>query len=78
MGQIGWDCDWKVKTSLADDRWIAEISIPLSELLFEREGGQTWGVNFMREEQRLQEEGYRSLRKDDQDHARNFGHLDRA
>ena len=75
-GQIGWDCNWKVATSLADDRWFVEMIIPLSELLFERKDNQTWGVNFMRKEQRLQEKGYWSLRKDDQDHARNFGHLE--
>jgi len=75
-GEVGWDCDWKVATSLADDRWFVEMSIPLGELLFEREDGQTWGINFMRDEPRLQEEGYWSLRKDDPDHMRNFGQLD--
>jgi len=75
-GEVGWDCDWQVATSRADDRWFAEISIPFSELLFDREDGQTWGVNFMREEQRLVEEGYWSLRNDDPGHVRNFGHID--
>jgi len=73
---IGWDCNWEVATSLADDRWFVEMSIPLSELLFERKDSQTWGVNFQREEHRLLEEGMWSLRKDDPSHPRNFGRIE--
>jgi len=76
FGEIGWNCDWKVGTSIEEDRWFAEMSIPLAELLFERKDNQTWGVNFMRDEQRLQEEGFWSLRRDDTYDAHRFGQIE--
>jgi len=74
-GEIGWDCEWKVAASRDEDRWFAEMSIPLDELLFVRKDDQTWGINFRRDEQRLQEEGFWSFRRDDTEHARSFGEL---
>jgi hypothetical protein len=43
-----WDAVWYVKTSVAEDGWVAEISIPFRTLKFTANNVQTWGVNFHR------------------------------
>lgn len=43
-----WDPNWRVKTSLNDEGWVAEMRIPLSQLRFERGGSGTWGLQVYR------------------------------
>ncbi|MBI4471071.1 MAG: carbohydrate binding family 9 domain-containing protein, partial [Acidobacteria bacterium] len=43
-----WDGVWYVKTTVADDGWIAEIAIPFKSLKFRESAVQTWGLNFHR------------------------------
>ena len=50
-----WDAVWHVAVAMADDGWTAEFRIPYSQLRFEAEGAQTWGINFVREIAREQE-----------------------
>lgn len=50
-----WDPIWQVKTSRDDKGWYAEIRIPLTQLRFEGNGEQTWGIQLGRLEFRNQE-----------------------
>ncbi len=43
-----WDPIWYVKTSIDDDGWNAELKIPLSQLRFDKEKDQVWGLQVMR------------------------------
>jgi hypothetical protein len=49
-----WDAVWEAVTARDSNGWSAEISIPLSSILFQQ-GLTTWGFNFERRIQRLQE-----------------------
>ena len=42
-----WDNRWTVKTTVEDDRWIVEMSIPFKTLRFEKNQTE-WRVNFIR------------------------------
>jgi hypothetical protein len=42
-----WDVPWRVRTSVTDSAWIAELAIPWSSLRYP-DGAETWGVNFYR------------------------------
>ncbi|MFO7998690.1 MAG: DUF5916 domain-containing protein [Bacteroidales bacterium] len=44
-----WDPNWWVKTSIHDGGWVAEMRIPLSQLRFERNGGDLWGLQVFRQ-----------------------------
>lgn len=46
-GNAGWNCDWKVKTTKSDDRWVAEMAFPLASLGKVTEG-TAWGFNIGR------------------------------
>ncbi|MCK4400943.1 DUF4091 domain-containing protein [bacterium] len=46
---VDWNPDWKVKTSLNKDYWIAEILIPFDSLGSTPEEGDIWGINLTRE-----------------------------
>ncbi len=52
---LNWDAVWFTKTSLTSDGWIAEIKIPFSALRFPKAADQTWGLQFSRYVQRLNE-----------------------
>ncbi|MCX6234308.1 MAG: DUF5916 domain-containing protein [Bacteroidetes bacterium] len=39
-----WDPIWYVKTSVTDSGWIAEMSIPLTQLRFNKNENQVWGL----------------------------------
>ena len=39
-----WDPNWNVKTSADQQGWYAEMAIPLTQLRFEGNGEQTWGL----------------------------------
>ncbi len=43
-----WDPIWSVKTSRDDKGWYAEIKIPLTQLRFEGNSEQTWGLQVAR------------------------------
>ena len=43
-----WDPNWWVKTSVNSDGWIAEMKIPFSQVRFEKNSGDVWGLNIAR------------------------------
>jgi hypothetical protein len=43
-----WDPNWWVQTSINDDGWIAEMKIPFSQVRFEKNSGDTWGLEVAR------------------------------
>ena len=51
-----WDGVWAVGTSRAADQWIAEIEIPMVTLRFPNSDVQSWGINFMRNIRRKNEQ----------------------
>ncbi len=52
---LNWDAVWFSKTSIKADGWMAEIKIPYSALRFSKATDQTWGLQFSRYVQRLNE-----------------------
>ncbi|MCX6302317.1 MAG: DUF5916 domain-containing protein [Bacteroidia bacterium] len=50
-----WDPNWWVKTSVNSDGWIAEMKIPFSQLRFEKNSGDVWGLEVFRTLYRKQE-----------------------
>jgi len=49
-----WQSNWKAETSIESNRWIAEISIPLSDIKIEKiTKGIEFGINFQRESSTL-------------------------
>ncbi len=53
-----WDGVWHVKSRITEDGWISEIVIPFRTLRFKRQASQTWGINFLRRNRRLNEDSY--------------------
>lgn len=53
---VNWDGVWDVATSVTADGWVAEIAIPMVTLRFPEADGQVWGVNFMRNIRRKNEQ----------------------
>ena len=51
-----WDGIWDVAARITDDGWTAEIAIPLTTLRFTDGAEQTWGINFMRNIRRKNEQ----------------------
>ena len=51
-----WDGVWSVATSRASDQWVAEIEIPMVTLRFPDADPQSWGINFMRNIRRKNEQ----------------------
>lgn len=51
-----WDGVWSVSTQQVNDGWIAEIAIPLVTLRFPEAEPQSWGINFMRNMRRKNEQ----------------------
>ncbi len=51
-----WDGIWEVAARITDDGWTAEIAIPLTTLRFADALQQTWGINFMRNIRRKNEQ----------------------
>ncbi|HEX2977186.1 MAG TPA: DUF5916 domain-containing protein [Bacteroidales bacterium] len=43
-----WDPNWWVKTSINKEGWIAEMKIPFSQVRFEKNSGDVWGLQFGR------------------------------
>jgi len=70
-----WNCDWSAACTVADDRWFAELAVPISEMHFIPEANATWGINFSRMEKAIPEKSYWSYNTDVSQYARNFGLL---
>ena len=43
-----WDPLWDLKTSIDDRGWVAEMRIPLTQLRFNKNRNQVWGIQFSR------------------------------
>ncbi len=43
-----WDPNWWVKTSINKEGWVAEMKIPFSQVRFEKNSGDTWGLEVAR------------------------------
>jgi hypothetical protein len=54
----GFDPVWEAEVSRIEGGWTAELWIPFSQLRFNRENEQTWGLNISRFRPNLQEEDY--------------------
>lgn len=50
-----WNPIWYIKTFIDDKGWCAEMKIPLSQLRFDNNNSQTWGLQVTRHIYRLQE-----------------------
>ncbi len=55
---LNWDGVWKVKTRITSRGWEAEFAIPLRTLRFNSGRDEVWGVNFMRNLRRKNEQSY--------------------
>ena len=53
---VNWDGVWDVAARRTRDGWVAEIAIPMVTLRFPRTERQVWGVNFMRNIRRKNEQ----------------------
>ena len=55
---LDWDGVWDVSAQRTDQGWVAEIAIPMVKLRFPETDRQVWGVNFMRNIRRKNEQAY--------------------
>jgi hypothetical protein len=55
-GGKSWDCEWYARARKLEDRWTAEIAVPFHELRFKKGPQETWGINFLRNIESLDEE----------------------
>jgi hypothetical protein len=53
-----WDGVWSAQARITPEGWVAEVAIPFSTLRFPDARGQGWGVNFMRNIARKNEQAY--------------------
>lgn len=53
-----WDGVWEGRVTIDDKGWTAEMRIPYSQLRFQENEKQVWGVNFIREIARKNERDY--------------------
>jgi hypothetical protein len=54
----GFDPVWEARTSVENQAWTAELWIPFSQLRFNDQGQQTWGLNLERSTPTLNEMDY--------------------
>lgn len=45
---FSWDPNWWVKTSKNEEGWVAEMKIPFSQVRFEKNSGDVWGLEMAR------------------------------
>ena len=57
-GDAGFDPVWEARTSYGAEGWTAELWIPFSQLRFNPQSDQIWGVNIRRFRPTLEEEDY--------------------
>src|SRR5215210_2904726 len=55
---LNWDGDWKVKSSVTERGWEAEIAIPFKTLRYATGDNKTWGFNLKRNIRRKNEQVY--------------------
>ena len=55
---LNWDGVWQVRTQITERGWEAEFAIPFRTLRFESGRDQIWGVNFMRNLRRKNEQSF--------------------
>ena len=55
---LNWDGVWKVKTQITERGWEAEFALPFRTLRFNSGHDEVWGVNFMRNLRRKNEQSY--------------------
>lgn len=48
LEDLAWNPIWYAKTSVKEDRWTAEMKIPLSQLRFSKSSNQVWGLQVQR------------------------------
>ena len=54
-----WDAVWSAEAQIADNGWIVEMRIPLSQLRYSNEKEEpVWGINFQREIERSAESAF--------------------
>lgn len=53
-----WNAVWNSSVKITDEGWIIEIEIPYSALRFPKKKVQTWGINFLRQVRRTNEESF--------------------
>jgi hypothetical protein len=71
-----WDPNWWVKTSVNNEGWIAEMKIPLSQLRFEKNSGDIWGLEVARNLYRKNEMSFwQHIPKDSPGMVHMFGEL---
>ena len=74
--QPSWDPVWVVATRVEADGWVAELRIPLSQLRYRNAAEQSWGIQFVREISRKNEEAWFAFTpKQDRSGVARFGHL---
>lgn len=56
VGSSAWNGEWKVKTSLGKNYWIAEMAFPYYGLGITKEVGNTWAINIAREKKTFPQE----------------------
>jgi len=47
-GDSSWDPNWWVKTTLNKEGWVAEMKIPFSQVRFDKNSGEVWGLDVAR------------------------------
>jgi hypothetical protein len=72
---IGWTAEWDLAAQILDDRWVFEMSIPLTVMNFFKTDGQTWGLNFSRQVIRTDSYSFWSYNIVESYRPRYFGHL---
>lgn len=70
-----WGCEWTAACTVDKDRWFAEMSIPIRNMLFEQKDAATWGLNFYRREKAKSERSYWCYRNSRARYPNEFGHL---
>lgn len=71
-----WDPLWDFKTSIDNEGWIAEMKIPFTQLRFDANENQTWGIQFTRRFFRNQERStWQYFSQEDAGWVSNFGTL---
>jgi len=51
-----WDGVWHARARVTEDGWVAEMAIPFGTVKFRDLEDQTWGLNFLRRNRRLNED----------------------
>ncbi|HEX2920781.1 MAG TPA: DUF5916 domain-containing protein [Bacteroidales bacterium] len=71
-----WDPNWWVKTSKNKDGWVAEMKIPFSQVRFEKNSGEAWGIQLSRRIYRNQEKDFwQHIPKDAPGFIHHFGEM---